>query len=183
MMYKIIDNFLDEEDFKTIQKEYKETPMELIQHGDDVAYKLDTGDIYKSKNKWWSNKSDNRRFDTFFEYMIMQDLPTKEFSLMVHHYMPGAEISWHRDYSSLGSYSYYVHDEWRSEWGGQLLITEAEDKHNNNLNVFEHRQDVMNPGHGIYIEPKPNRLVLIYDCLHKVNSVKYPRTSFTGFFR
>jgi Rps23 Pro-64 3,4-dihydroxylase Tpa1-like proline 4-hydroxylase len=183
MIYKIIDNFLDPEDFKAIQQEVKEHDMELIPHGADVAYKLDTGDIYKSTRKYWSNKSEGRRFNTFFEYMIAEELPTKEFSLMVHHYMPGAEISWHKDYSSLGSYSFYLHDEWRSEWGGQLFITGAEDKHFNNGNVFEHRQDVMDPGTGVYIEPKPNRLVLIYNCFHKVNRVSHPRTSFTGFFK
>lgn len=181
-MIEVYDNFLDPVTFKEIQEEAKRLPYELIPHGDDVAYKIDSGNIYKTKNKFWSDQP--KAFHKFFDAMHEKlDLSSDVFSIMVHVYEPGAEISWHVDYSSIAAYSFYIHDEWRSEWGGQLMVTDAEDKHNNNGNVLEHRQDVMTPGIGQYYEPLPNRLVLIKGGLHKVNRVNHRRISFTGFFK
>lgn len=180
-MIEIYDNFLDTETFKEIQEEAKTLRYERIALGNDIAYKTDTGDIYKTHNKFWSENP--TAFDKFFNAMHKLNLPSNVFSLMVHVYEPGAEISWHKDYSSKASYSFYLHNEWRSEWGGQLLTTDAVDKYNHNGNVFEHRQDVMNPGIGKYYEPLPNRLVIIKDELHKVNRVRHQRLSFTGFFK
>jgi Rps23 Pro-64 3,4-dihydroxylase Tpa1-like proline 4-hydroxylase len=180
-MIEIYDNFLDTQTFKEIQEEAKAHPYTLIPHGDDVAYKLDTGNIYKTTKKYWSDEP--KAFHKFFDAMHKLDIPSDVFSLMVHVYEPGAEISWHRDYSSIASYSYYIHDEWRSEWGGQLMTTDATDQQGDNGNVFEHRQDVMTPGIGQYYEPVPNRLVLIKGGLHKVNRVQHRRMSFTGFFK
>jgi len=180
-MIEVYDNFLDEQTFKDIQQEAKSLKYELIPLGDDVAYKLDTGSIYKTHNKFWSDEP--KAFHKFFEAMHNLDLPSDVFSLMAHIYEPGAEISWHRDYSSLASYSFYIHNEWRSEWGGQLLTTDAEDTEGNNGTVFDHRQDVIKPGVGKYYEPLPNRLVIIKGGLHKVNRVQHRRMSFTGFFK
>lgn len=181
-MIEIYDNFLDEKVFKQVQQEVLGLSYEPIQHGDDVAYKLDSGTIYKTKHKQWSDNP--TALQVFFDAMAQQDfLPSDVFSIMVHVYEPGAEISWHRDYASLASYSFYIHDEWRSEWGGQLMVTDSTDRHRNNGNVFDHRQDVMIPGVGQYYEPIPNRLVIIKDCLHKVNRCNHRRTSLTGFFK
>lgn len=180
-MIEVYDNFLDQKTFKQIQAEAAVLEYEKISLGNDAAYKLDTGDIYKTHNKFWSDNP--KAMHTFFEAMHKLDLPSDMFSLMVHIYEPGAEISWHRDYASIASYSFYIHDEWRSEWGGQLFTTDAEDITRNNGTVFDHRQDVMSPGVGQYYEPTPNRLVIIKDCLHKVNRVQHRRKSFTGFFK
>lgn len=177
----VIDNFLPVDDFVAIQSEAAALEYEKIPLGADIAYKLDTGDIYKTHNKFWSNEP--KAFHKFFDAMQKLDLPTDVFSLMVHTYEPGAEISWHRDYASIASYSFYIHNEWRSEWGGQLLTTDAEDTQHNNGTVFDHRQDVMTPGIGQYYEPLPNRLVIIKGGLHKVNRVQHRRKSFTGFFK
>jgi len=180
-MIEVIDNFLPNDIFKKLQDEAKQQSYERIPLGDDVAYKLDTGNIYKTTRKYWA--SNPKVFKDFFQEMSKVILPTQEFSLMVHIYEPGAEISWHRDYSSIASYSYYLHDEWRSEWGGQLFTTDSEDIVSNNGTVFDHRQDVMTPGIGKYYEPLPNRLVIIKGGLHKVNRVQHRRISFTGFFK
>ena len=180
-MIEVYDNFLDQDTFKEIQAEADSLNYERIPLGDDIAYKLDTGNIYKTHNKFWSDKP--KAMHKFFEAMQQLDLPSDVFSLMVHVYEPGAEISWHVDYSSIASYSFYIHDEWRSEWGGQLMTTNATDQTKNNGTVFDHRQDVMTPGIGQYYEPLPNRLVIIRDGLHKVNRVQHRRKSFTGFFK
>ena len=180
-MIEVYDNFLPDDVFKELQTEAQSHPYERIPLGDDFAYKLDTGNIYKTTRKYWSNEP--KAFHKFFDAMQKLDLPTDVFSLMVHTYEPGAEISWHRDYASIASYSFYIHNEWRSEWGGQLLTTDAEDTQHDNGTVFDHRQDVMTPGIGQYYEPVPNRLVIIKDCLHKVNRVQHRRISFTGFFK
>ena len=177
---KVIDNFLEKDVFKNLSEQYKTLEFEKIPHGNDIAYKIDSGDIYKSHKKFWSSKPDI--FQPFFDKL--SDTVPGEFSLMVHIYEPGSEISWHIDYSSVMAYSFYVHPEWRSEWGGQLMFTASEDKTGNNGNVIDHRQDVMSPGVGTYIEPLPNRLVLIdKKNFHKVNRVNHRRVSFTGFLK
>jgi Rps23 Pro-64 3,4-dihydroxylase Tpa1-like proline 4-hydroxylase len=180
-MIEVYDNFLDPITFKEIQDEAKSLRYDQIPLGDDIAYKLDTGSIYKTHNKFWSDSP--KAFHKFFNAMNKLNLPSDLFSIMAHVYEPGAEISWHKDYSSIASYSFYLHDEWRSEWGGQLLTTDATDEYNHNGTVFDHRQDVMSPGIGKYYEPIPNRLVIIKDELHKVNRVQHRRISLTGFFK
>lgn len=178
-MIEIHDNFLSKADFENVQEEVLNLEYELIPLGNDIAYKLDTGNIFKTHLKYWS---DNPIIAKPFFSALSRKIQQK-YSMMVHVYEPGAEIGWHKDYSSILSYSFYIHNQWKSEWGGQLMYTECKDTYNNNGNVFRHRQDVMDPGIGHYIEPKPNRLVIIKDCLHKVNRVNQRRISLTGFVK
>lgn len=186
-MITVIDNFLTPEEFAIVQEESKQLEYEQIKIGNDPSYKLDSGIIFKTLRKHWSNKRLGS-FDLFFDKLLTVDKrPSDEFSLMVHVYHPGAELAWHSDaYNWKGAYTFYIHDEWRSEWNGQLLISDPiHDHHGNNTNVFDHRQDVMDPGMGRYIEPKPNRLVLMTDknYMHKVVRPLHMRKSFTGFFK
>lgn len=186
----VIDDFLSTDDFAEMQQEAMQHEFELIPHGADVAYKFNTGDIYKTTRKYWSNNSEGK-FTKFFD--AMQDLNPvlcEKFSLMTHAYKAGAEIDWHMDYSSFASYSYYLHSHWEPNWGGNLLVADSntKDKFEDNRTVFETNNSVHAPGIGTWYAPLPNRLVIIKKVFHKVERVDLAagsnmRTSFTGFFK
>ena len=60
---------------------------------------------------------------------------------------------------------YYLHDQWQSDWGGQLRL---QDK-NGNWHI---------------LEPKPNRIALFQsDLLHEVLEAKHQRLSITAWLR
>ena len=52
----IIDNFLDEESLAKVREQSECLKMQKVILGDDKAYKMNSGDIYKSENKYWSDK-------------------------------------------------------------------------------------------------------------------------------
>lgn len=188
----VYDNFLPDDVFSELQQEAKKHSYELVAHGNDIAYKLNTGDIYKTTRKYWSHKKPEK-FQSWFSAMNeLNPVPdSSEFSLMVHAYKAGAEIDWHVDYSSIASYSFYIHDDWKPQWGGNLLVANAEntiDVQGNNGTVFDNNPSVMSPGYGSYFAPIPNRLVIIKGVFHKVERVDQAagnnmRMSFTGFFK
>lgn len=185
----VIDNFLSTNDFVEMQQEAMQHDFELIPHGADIAYKLNTGDIYKTTHKYWSDAPG--KFHKFFAAMkSLNIVEAKKYSLMVHAYRAGAEIDWHIDYSSVASYSFYIHPKWQPNWGGNLLVSDytTPDINQNNGNVFNTNTSVMNPGFGTYYAPLPNRLVIIKKVFHKVERVDLAagsnaRISFTGFFK
>ena len=66
-------------------------------------------------------------------------------------------INWHDDGNYTLNYSFYIHDEWNKNWGGETLI---------------------NTGRGLPLSssPKPNSLLIIKNnVLHKVNCVVGPK--------
>lgn len=186
----VVDDFLDPEDFFEMKTEAMQHDYELVKHGSDVAYKFNTGNIYKTTRKYWSDNPEGK-FTKFFNAMQkLNPVECEKFSLMVHAYQAGAEIDWHMDYSSLSSYSYYLHSHWEPNWGGNLLVADNStyDEFGNNLTVFETNNSVHNPGFGTWYAPLPNRLVIIKKVFHKVERVDQAagsnvRTSFTGFFK
>lgn len=185
----VYDNFLPKDIFTSLQQEAKTHSYTLVKHGDDVAYKLNTGDIYKTTKKYWSNNRPKKFLEWFDAMTDLNPIKCNAFSLMVHAYSAGAEIDWHMDYSSLASYSFYLHDDWKPQWGGNLLVADHStvDTQGNNGTVFDNNNSMLNPGYGTYYAPLPNRLVIIKKVFHKVERIDYAagnnmRISFTGFF-
>lgn len=110
----------------------------------------------------------------------------------------GTGLSLHRDHTDYsGAIIYYVHPEWDIHWGGHLLVLDSRtgagvgfyepslytflsDEHENRL--------VSEPGLGLCILPKPNRLVFMKDtAFHMVTRVDAdagdrPRVALSGFF-
>ena len=185
----VIDDFLPIDDFYAMQVEATKHDYEPVELGKDVAYKLNTGEIYKTDRKYWSDNP--VAFTKFFDAMSKLNLfEYEKHSLMVHNYKAGAEIDWHMDYSSIASYSYYIHSHWAPNWGGNLLVSDVNtyDEYGNNLTVFVTNDSVHNPGFGTWYAPLPNRLVIIKKVFHKVERVDQAagsnmRMSFTGFFK
>ena len=111
---------------------------------------------------------------------------------------PGSGLSWHNDSNYLGAFTFYCHDYWSPEWGGEFLTAEANeyilpDKKDIEWKVFDNQplyDTIMDQGVGHYIQPKPNRLVLNkggpHGILHKVNKSTVnsgPRITLQGFIR
>lgn len=115
-------------------------------------------------------------------------------------------VSWHDDYTkSSGTFTFYCHPYWNIQWGGELLIADSSEKnvpphfrerYNTNAKVpigayidnSLQNQQVMTPGYGHYILPKPNRIAFIkagtLHCVKKVdkNAGDQMRASIQGFF-
>jgi hypothetical protein len=217
----IVDNFLDNDTLAKVRDQSECLKMKKLELGDDKVYKMNVGDIYKSENKYWSNKRPwNNNFEPFMEALIefvdncKTCLPEKQFekiSCMLHVYLSGSELSWHRDGAlGGGAYSFYIHNEWRHTWGGNLLVADSSTKvtsinplpgtsmedmigkqynvRSRTWNLDDESGMIMNPGYGRYFAPLPNRLMITTgEVVHKVERVdqsagENSRRSLTGFF-
>lgn len=109
-------------------------------------------------------------------------------------YPAGSGLSWHRDdheYYS-GAFVYYAHPDWNVGWGGELLIADVENP--TDLPVMPFRFDnreysdlLMADGHGHFLQPRPNRLVILGNRPHRITPVspaagRAVRASLAGFF-
>lgn len=105
----------------------------------------------------------------------------------------GSGSRYHDDLSYLGSYTFYLHEHWNCEWGGQLFVFERD--HGDIKDRFYDAafdndamsEVTMNLGTALSIIPYPNRLVLLGPRhLHKVARVDPSaghniRTAIQGF--
>lgn len=108
-------------------------------------------------------------------------------------YPRGAGLSWHVDDSAHydGAFIYYAHPHWNAHWGGELLVAENTPA---DMPIMGHRFDdegiseaLMESGHGRFVAPRPNRLVLLGGAPHMVQPVRaaagsHVRASVSGFF-
>jgi hypothetical protein len=115
-------------------------------------------------------------------------------------YPQGTGLSWHRDGSRYtGAYIFYSHREWNVTWGGELLIADETTKQDfyeelrkdSSVHQFDNQAEnryLLNMGMGLYIMPKPNRLVVIGGGnAHAISQVNHSagnrvRASIAGFF-
>ena len=127
-------------------------------------------------------------------------------------YQAGQGLVWHRDSEdNTGSWIYYAHDAWNVEWGGELLRCRARDLPRE-MGVYFHRlrktaelpapppwqshldntdanELLMATGHGSFVAPKPNRLVVIKGgTAHAIAKIRpaagrHVRASIGGFFK
>lgn len=136
------------------------------------------------------------------------------FNATVYLYPRETGLGWHEDdYSYSGAYIYYAHPEWRPAWGGELCVmgyTEpssglAADEPDDIAEIYAmagvsggdygpefgqtiRDKKIMEQGQGIFVMPKPNRIVFIKEgyshCIKKVDSAAGDRMrcTITGFF-
>jgi len=122
-------------------------------------------------------------------------------------YSANQGLSWHKDNENhaTGAYVYYAHPEWDPQWGGEFLVAPASSKNKaipksklyegnekflgSHLdNKFE-KDVLLETGHGQYIMPKPNRMVLltagVIHCIKKVDPAagNKVRATIQGFFQ
>jgi hypothetical protein len=152
--------------------------------------------------------------DQFAELVGKRSVDFDNISARSYLYPQGTGLSWHEDdirYS--GGYAFYAHPEWNCQWGGELLIadesTKSQDLEGGELPALTReegrlkltklriprfldnaRQDTVlgKLGMGVYIVPKPNRLVVIAGGNpHMINKVSpsagdHVRCTIAGFF-
>ena len=110
----------------------------------------------------------------------------------------GTGLSIHRDRTIYaGAFIYYVHREWDMHWGGHLLVLDArtgarvgpnEPRLYSFLSDDEENRLISEPGIGLAIAPKPNRLVFLKEtAYHMITRVDAdagdrPRVTLSGFF-
>jgi hypothetical protein len=113
-------------------------------------------------------------------------------------YRAGWSLPWHDDAGDYrGAFAFYIHDEWKANWGGELMILTEE-------RLFEPREGAIDlgfkqgagfpqpafaqHGKGEFVMPSPNRIVFMRRALiHSINRVsplagENMRFSLSGFF-
>jgi hypothetical protein len=120
-------------------------------------------------------------------------------------YPAGSGLSWHNDRSgTAGAYVYYIHPEWNSQWGGELLVLDDEPRptpcvtrtlpsggSKRIMPALDNELEsayINERGFGTFFLPKPNRLILMKSGVHhQIKKVEgaagdHSRCSFAGFF-
>lgn len=110
-------------------------------------------------------------------------------------YPAGSRLGWHNDVASgrLGEFVFFLHEEWKASWAGELLILDADPE---TLGVDTTGMSAMEAveakaslaSHALTaVVPKPNRLVLVREgTIHCINRVDRTagttlRQTMTGF--
>jgi hypothetical protein len=118
----------------------------------------------------------------------------KRFSFASWIYPPGSGLSLHQDgHVYTGAYVFFAHRQWRTHWGGQLIVLDPETAApEGSANCFfdddAEAARVMVPGIGRVIFARPNRLVLLSPTAQHLitrvdgNAGQYARVSIAGFF-
>jgi hypothetical protein len=106
-------------------------------------------------------------------------------------YPRGTKLSWHNDKGYSAAAIFYTHTYWGSTWGGELLLAKTQEIDAVPPPCLDHTFEdslISQYGHGSYITPKPNRLVITKGGIwHQINRVDedagdHCRTSIVGFF-
>lgn len=107
-------------------------------------------------------------------------------------YPRGTKLNWHNDLGYTAAAILYIHPEWASTWGGELMIAKTPESVNLPPPHLDHREEdkfLETYGMGTYITCKPNRLVLTKGGVwHSINRVDpdagdHCRASVVGFFK
>ena len=135
----VIDNFLNQNEWDLVRDQIEADTYEKLNFGEDKVYRLNSGDIYKNKKKYWMSQQPwNNNYQPFAKKLseLLANSSLSPFfsdcqdaSMMVHAYRPGAELGWHRDGRFVAGYTYFCHPDWHPMWGGNLLIAETDDKY------------------------------------------------------
>lgn len=107
-------------------------------------------------------------------------------------YPRGTKLNWHNDMGYKAAAILYVHPEWASTWGGELMIARTPEHGTLSPPHLDHRDEdrfLATFGLGTYITCKPNRLVLTRGGVwHSINRVDadagdHCRAAVVGFFK
>jgi hypothetical protein len=135
------------------------------------------------------------RADRFERLIGAQGRAWSLFTARAFLYPAHSGLGWHTDSPVFtGAFSYYAHPEWNSRWGGELFIARTPAGWTPSRGAgspLDNRREsalLLEVGAGQYVNPKPNRLVVIKNSvLHRINPVLAAaganvRCSIAGFF-
>ena len=166
----IINDFLSQDLFKKINKYQYKTNLTSHKDWQKTLFKDKNNDV--TMNQVFSKidlatveykkiKSIDLIFEKFLKILI--DCPfipyqiNSKISLHYYEYNKYSGINWHDDGPFTLNYSFYIHDEWDENWGGETLID-------------------TNRGMPLCSTPIPNSLLAIKNGIrHKVNCVIGPK--------
>ena len=212
--FRIIDDFLGHEDWEALWTEFQVLDLHPVSRGAG-AWKLDDGiplggqEIVTPRRdeELLQDPEQPHRYPTGSaldhvltaliaaqdEHSEVVGTDWQRISARPYIYPHGTGLSWHRDDSDLftGAFIYYAHPYWNAHWGGELLIADETDPA---MPIMAHRfeneaysEALLDAGVGRYIQPKPNRLVVLGAAPHAVVPVSSAagqnvRASVSGFF-
>ena len=211
---KVYDDVITEEEFKNIFDFINGHPF-TFRHpvGEwNKVWDLSKGRILRGNNFFWLlGETPEYRGDKTclipFINQVNKIIPESNLfdtdqKLIVHMtpycYGAGAGLSWHDDRHYLGAATFYCHNHWSPEWGGEFVTVEAnnyiiEDKQKIKWGVFDNSELhnlIMKNSVGNFFYPNPNRLVVnkggSNGILHKINNTTVdssPRLSLQCFIR
>lgn len=215
--FELLSNYVYDEDYQSVHPQKREKVFSLYE-----GTPLNSTAVFSHKpigNDMKEHKvyPTNTGIDIFFECILSRSEMLTEwigrksidwemFTAKAFLFPQGAGLSWHDDRKNkTGSYIFYTHSSWNTQWGGELLIADETVKNINSLlvetirlpegkvvkqnldNTYENQKNT-EVGVGHYIFPKPNRLVVIASGnWHKINKVSsaagnHFRCSISGFF-
>ena len=105
-----------------------------------------------------------------------------------YYYMPGSGLKWHNDRAHQKAFTFYCHKSWSPEWGGEFQTIDMRGEERKMIwKVFDNKElfDAMiSKGIGQFFHPKPNRLIVNSNIMHKINTTSTDssaRLSLQGF--
>jgi len=103
-------------------------------------------------------------------------------------YARGSSLGWHTDGAKVAAYTYYLHDTWGPDWGGEISVLECEPgMHSRNANAFSFPKELIHYDVKQFF-PVPNRFILIkgsaWHCVRRVEAAAGSnlRMALSGFF-
>jgi Rps23 Pro-64 3,4-dihydroxylase Tpa1-like proline 4-hydroxylase len=211
---KVYDDVLSASDFTQLFDWYNAIPLvnKVAQGVWNKTWNLSDGNILVGQERNWSSTAlpkledhdlpvlpfINQATESVLNSGLFDDDTVIDFAMTPFCWPAGTGLSWHNDSNYIGAFTYYCHNHWNPEWGGEFLTVEADqyildDKTAVKWRVFDNRELhelILNHGHGHFIHPKPNRMIInkggTRGILHKVarSTVNSgPRLTLQGFIR
>ncbi len=206
----IVDEFLDEDTWTALWTDFQFMELHPVSRSTG-AWKLDDGVPLGGEEVVLPRGGAASKSDSPLEQVarVLLDNPEcyselvgddwDRISARPYVYPQGTGLSWHVDDHELfaGAFIYYAHPHWNAHWGGELLVAESDpetDAAQGELPIMGHRfetepysERLLDPGHGSFIMPKPNRLVILAGAPHMIARINPSagakvRASVSGFF-
>jgi len=199
----IYDNFLEKEDYEQV--------WQFVQ-SDTYSYPFMAGGWIKvwrlgdlqplgGTNSYFSKAPFNNPLDLLIDPIrkVLEENSEltkgyQDVSMRSYLYSRGTKLSWHNDTGNYkGAFTYYVHPEWASTWGGELMIAQIPPQDKvwpTGSPHLDHRwEDYYISAYGIgqFIRPRSNRMVLLTSGVyHAINRIDedagdHVRCSIQGF--
>jgi Rps23 Pro-64 3,4-dihydroxylase Tpa1-like proline 4-hydroxylase len=183
--FVVLDDVLSHEDLTQLWEFARDERYKTMASGDwRRAWRLNDGTPYVSRSYFRSQgplcapleilaARIERVAEEYPDIVGNRDEIWDDIGMQIFLYRRGERISWHQDtrYSEgqmAGSAVFYLHREWSSLWGGELMLADPddvteEDEGGAAAPLLDGREEraLIRPAVGTYVVARPNRLVLI----------------------